>query len=86
VAPLVALVRAFGRPVRLRILAPDHGYDPDGTLNCRRTELYVPNEHRANPLLFDFVLKWALRGPRTGQGFAAGIFMERALPVVRSDL
>jgi len=44
-ARLAALARDFGHPVRLRILALDHFYDPNGTLNRARTEFYVPNDY-----------------------------------------
>lgn len=45
VARLVRLVRGFGYPVKVHILAMDHFYDPDGRINRERTEFYVANEY-----------------------------------------
>jgi len=42
---LVARAHQFGRPIRLHILAMDHFYNPDGTINRERTEFYVPNDY-----------------------------------------
>ena len=44
VARLVSLTRGFGRPIKIHILAFDHFYHPDGTLDRDRSEFYVPNE------------------------------------------
>jgi len=44
VARLRALALGFGRPVKLHILAFDHFYRPDGTMDRARSEFYVPNE------------------------------------------
>jgi len=42
---LVGLARGFGHPVRLHILALDHAYHPDGSLDAEHTEFYVPNDY-----------------------------------------
>ena len=41
---LARLARAFGRPMRIHLLAFDHFYNPDGTIVPARSEFYVPNE------------------------------------------
>ncbi len=41
---LVRLVRGFGHPARIHLLAFDHFYNPDGTVSPERSEFYVPNE------------------------------------------
>lgn len=40
---LVDLAKGFPRPVRFHLLAMDHTYGPDGTLDRARTEFHVPN-------------------------------------------
>jgi predicted TIM-barrel fold metal-dependent hydrolase len=42
---LVRLVRGVGHPVKMHILAFDHAYRPDGTINQRLGTFYVPNEY-----------------------------------------
>lgn len=42
---LVRLARGFDHLVKLHILALDHYYNPDGTINRERTEFYVPNDY-----------------------------------------
>jgi uncharacterized protein len=42
---LITLARGFGHPVRLQIMAMDHCYHPDGTLDRERTQFYVPNDY-----------------------------------------
>jgi len=42
---LVGLARNFGHPVRLHIMAMDHHYNVDGTINHEKTEFYVPNDY-----------------------------------------
>ncbi|HPI23945.1 MAG TPA: amidohydrolase, partial [Spirochaetota bacterium] len=37
--------------------------------------------YRANPLLFDFVLKRTIRHPRTGARFPASVFTTGAVPI-----
>ena len=41
---LVQLARGFGHPVRIHLLALDHNYKSDGTIDIAQTEFYVPNE------------------------------------------
>ena len=43
-ARLVSLARRIGHPVRIHLLAMDHCYRADGTVDDARTEFYVPNE------------------------------------------
>jgi len=43
VARLVRLARGFGHPVRIHLLALDHNYNSDGTINDAKTEFYMPN-------------------------------------------
>lgn len=45
IARLKRLVCAFGRPVRVHLLAFDRHYNPDGSINPDRTEFYVPNDY-----------------------------------------
>ena len=47
VSRLVRLARGFGHPVKMHILAMDHHYNPDGTINREKTEFYVPNDYVA---------------------------------------
>lgn len=42
---LVRLARGFDHPLKLHILALDHCYNSDGTINRDRTEFYVPNDY-----------------------------------------
>ena len=42
---LLRLARGFDHPLKLHILALDHYYNPDGTINRDRTEFYVPNDY-----------------------------------------
>jgi uncharacterized protein len=42
---LVQLARGFQRPIKLHIFAFDHFYNPDGTINRKKSEFYVPNEY-----------------------------------------
>jgi uncharacterized protein len=54
---MVDLAKGFGRPVRLQLLAMDHAYRADGTIDRERTQFYVPNEYvvrlaREHPDLF----------------------------------
>lgn len=42
---LMKRAKGFGRPVRFHILAMDHNYNPDGTINKAKTTFYVPNEY-----------------------------------------
>lgn len=42
---LVRLARAFGRPLRIHLLALDRCYRPDGTVDAAHTALYVPNDY-----------------------------------------
>ncbi|HOX06758.1 MAG TPA: amidohydrolase family protein [Planctomycetota bacterium] len=44
VEKLVRQARDFGRPVKLHILAMDHRYRPDGSIDGEGPEFYVPNE------------------------------------------
>ncbi|MCX6996225.1 MAG: amidohydrolase family protein [Kiritimatiellaeota bacterium] len=43
VARLVRLARGCGHPVRIHLLALDHNYNSDGTINTAKTEFYMPN-------------------------------------------
>ena len=45
VSRLVRLVRGFGHPAKVHILALDHYYNADGTINREKTEFYVPNDY-----------------------------------------
>ncbi len=45
VARLVQLARGFGHPVRIRLLAMDHSYLPDGTLAPEQSDFFVPNDY-----------------------------------------
>jgi predicted TIM-barrel fold metal-dependent hydrolase len=51
---LARLAQGFGRPIRVHILALDHYYNPDGTVNYKNTIFYVPN---------DYVVKLAAQHP-----------------------
>jgi len=42
---LLDLAKAFPRPIRIHILAFDHAYRKDGSLDRARTDFYVPNEY-----------------------------------------
>jgi predicted TIM-barrel fold metal-dependent hydrolase len=42
---LVRLARGFDRPLKIHLLALDHYYNPDGSINRERTEFYVPNDY-----------------------------------------
>ena len=42
---LVQLARGFHHPIKLHILAFDHHYNPNGTINHEKSEFYVPNEY-----------------------------------------
>jgi predicted TIM-barrel fold metal-dependent hydrolase len=42
---LVRLAREFGHPLKVYILALDHYYNSDGTINLKKTQFYVPNAY-----------------------------------------
>ena len=42
---LAGLARGFGHPVRIHLLAMDHAYREDGTVDLARTEFHVPNAY-----------------------------------------
>ena len=42
---LVRLVRGFNHPIKVHILAMDHFYKPDGTMDKGKVEFYVPNDY-----------------------------------------
>ncbi|MCX7008903.1 MAG: amidohydrolase family protein [Kiritimatiellaeota bacterium] len=44
VARFVQLARGFGHPIKIHLLALDHNYNSDGTINVAKTEFYVPNQ------------------------------------------
>lgn len=41
---LVRLVRGFHHPIKVHILAMDHYYNPDGTVDREKVEFYTPND------------------------------------------
>lgn len=41
---LIRLIRGFNHPIKVHILAMDHYYNPDGTVDKRKVEFYVPND------------------------------------------
>lgn len=41
---LVRLVRGFKHPLKVHILALDHYYNPDGTVDKQKIDFYVPND------------------------------------------
>ncbi|MBI3131659.1 MAG: amidohydrolase family protein [Acidobacteria bacterium] len=43
-ARLAEMAKAFGRPVRIHLLALDRNHRPDGTVDGENTEFYVPND------------------------------------------
>ena len=54
---LARLARGFGHPIRIHLLAMDHYYKPDGSIDREKTQFYVPNESvfaaaRQHPGLF----------------------------------
>lgn len=51
---LVSLIRGFHHPIKVHILAMDHYYNPDGTVDKGKVEFYVPN---------DYVVKLAKKYP-----------------------
>ncbi len=43
-ARFVQLARGFPRPLKIHLLALDHNYNDDGTINTEKTDFYMPNE------------------------------------------
>lgn len=42
---LVRLARCFTHPLRIHLLALDHSYNSDGTINPAETDFYIPNDY-----------------------------------------
>ena len=42
---LVRLIRGFNHPIKVHILAMDHFYNPDGTMDKGKVEFFTPNDY-----------------------------------------